>query len=254
MFWSTPKCPVEAEDKLWLEESMGWLLEEFGRDAFRDVTVVLPTDEFFPDAYSAEEDDARALVDRVCGYMSVNPDLIELEFFEDDAHECQKDIGFAEFSSEGATGHYKKRRDKFVVSLDSSQLTDPMCVIATVAHELGHVRLLGEGRVHAGYEDHEPMTDLLTVFFGMGVFTANSAFSFDASSQGWRAQRRGYLNEEMFGYALAVFALMRGEQNPSWSRYLEGSVGTFFKHGQKYLEKTGDGSSLRQLVLQPSTG
>jgi hypothetical protein len=125
-----------------------------------------------------------------------------------------------------------------------------MCLVATVAHELGHVRLLGEGRVHGGYEDHEPMTDLLTVFFGLGVFTANSAFRIDASSQGWRAQTRGYLNEEMFGYALALFALMRGERNPSWSRYLEGSVSTFFKNGQKYLEKTGDGSSLRQLVVR----
>lgn len=37
MFWSTPKCPVEPEDKLWLEESMEWLLEEFGSNAFRDV-------------------------------------------------------------------------------------------------------------------------------------------------------------------------------------------------------------------------
>ena len=49
---------------------MEWLLEEFGSDTFRDVTVVLPTDEFFPDEYSADEDDARALVDRVCGYIS----------------------------------------------------------------------------------------------------------------------------------------------------------------------------------------
>jgi len=43
MFWSTPTCPVEEEDKLWLHESMEWLLEEFGCDAFRAVTVILPT-------------------------------------------------------------------------------------------------------------------------------------------------------------------------------------------------------------------
>lgn len=65
MFWSTPKCPVAADEKLWLEESMQWLLEEFGLETFRQVTVVLPTDEFFPDSYSADEDDARALAQRV---------------------------------------------------------------------------------------------------------------------------------------------------------------------------------------------
>ena len=232
---------------------MEWLLEEFGSDAFRRVTVVLPTDEFFPDSYSADEDDARALVDRVCGYMSVNPNLIEVEFFEDESKQARRDFDYTEGSSDGSAGHYQKRRDKFVVSLESSQLADPMCLVATIAHELGHVRLLGEGRVHGGFEDHEPLTDLLTVFFGLGIFTANSAFSFDGSSQGWQAQRRGYLDEEMFGYALALFALMRGERNPAWSRYLEGSVSTFFKNGLKYLDKTGDAAGLRQLVVESVT-
>ena len=229
---------------------MQWLLEEFGADAFREVTVVLPTDEFFPDSYSADEEDARALVDRVCAYMSVDPDLIELEFFDDESKQARRDFAYAEGSSDSITGHYQKRRDKFVVSLESSQLTDPMNLVATIAHELGHVRLLGEVRVHGGFEDHEPLTDLLTVFFGLGIFTANSAFSFEGSSNGWQAQRRGYLSEEMFGYALALFALMRGERSPAWSRYLEGSVSTFLKNGLKYLDKTGEGASLRQLVVQ----
>ena len=229
---------------------MQWLLEEFGADAFRGVTVVLPTDEFFPDSYSADEEDARALVDRVCAYMTVDPDLIETEFFDDGGKQARRDFAYAEGSSECVTGHYQKRRDKFVVSLESSQLSDPMSLVATSAHELGHVRLLGEGRVHGGFEDHEPLTDLLTVFFGLGIFTANSAFSFEGSSNGWQAQRRGYLSEEMFGYALALFAFMRGERSPAWSGYLEGSVSTFFRNGLKYLHKTGEGANLRQLVVR----
>lgn len=232
---------------------MEWLLEEFGAEAFSNVTVALPTDEFFPDSYAAEEDDVRALVDRVCAYMSVNPDVIELEFFDDESKQARRDLVYSEGSSEGVTGHYKKRREKFVVSLESSQLTDPMCLVGTIAHELGHVRLLGEGRVDGGFEDHEPLTDLLTVFFGLGIFTANSAFSFDASSDGWQVQRRGYLSEEMFGYALALFALMRGERRPAWSKFLEGSVSSYFKNGLKYLEKTGDATSLRQLVVRSVT-
>lgn len=143
----------------------------------------------------------------------------------------------------GAAGHYKKRRGKFVVSLESSQIADPICLIATIAHELGHVRL-GEGRVSASFDDHEPLTDLLTVFLGMGVFTGNSVFSFrqwtDAFSQGWQTERRGYMTEEMFGYSLAAFAWVRGEIRPAWTKYLEGNVSAYFKSGHKYLEKTGD--------------
>ena len=244
MNWFTPKCPVVAEDKAWIEESMLWLMKEFGRDALRDATVVLPTDEFFPDHFSGDEEDVRALVERVCVYMGVDPERVELEFFTDENNAPRPNLPFDEFSRSGVAGHYRKRRDKFIINIESSQLTDPMFLVATSAHELGHVRLLGEGRVSGGFEDHEPLTDLLTVFLGMGVFTGNAVFSFrqwtDAFSQGWQTERRGYMTEEMFGYALALFAWARGEHQPAWSKHLRGNVSAYFKAGQKYLEKTGD--------------
>jgi len=244
MNWFTPKCPVEAEDKAWIEESLLWLIEEFGRDALLGATVVLPTDEFFPDEFSEDEESVRALVDRVCGYMGVDPARVILEFFTDDNRDLRSQLPSYESSHAGVAGHYRKRRDKFVINIEASQLTDPMFLVATSAHELGHVRLLGEGRVSASFDDHEPLTDLLTVFLGMGVFTGNSVFSFrqwtDAFSQGWQTERRGYMSEEMFGYALALFAWLRGEDKPAWSKYLQGNVSAYFKSAHKYLEKTGD--------------
>lgn len=244
MKWFTPKCPVGAEDKAWIDESMLWLVEEFGRDALRDAAVVLPTDEFFPDEFSEDEADVRALIERVCGYMGVAPERVELEFFTDESAAPRLGLPFDESSYSGVAGHYRKRRDKFVINIESSQLTDPMFLVATSAHELGHVRLLGEGRVSAAFEDHEPLTDLLTVFLGLGVFTGNCVFRFsqwtDAFSQGWQTERRGYMTEEMFGYALALFAWTRGEERPAWSEYLQGNVSAYFKGAQKYLEKTGD--------------
>ena len=249
MSWFTPKCPVGAEDKAWIEESMVWLIEEFGGDTLRDRTVILPTDEFFPDPFSGEEDDVRALADRVCGYMDVRPERVELRFFTDEDAALRHAVPACESSGGGAAGHYRKHRGSYVISIESSQLRDPMSLVATMAHELGHVRLLGEARLHAGHEDQEPLTDLLTVFLGMGVFTGNSVFSFqqwtDAFNQGWQTERRGYMTEEMFGYALGLFAWARGESKPAWSKYLEGNVGAYFKSAHKYLEKTGATSLVR---------
>ena len=246
MRWFTPRCPVEVEDKVWIEESMLWLIEEFGGDTLRNCTVVLPTDDFFPDPFSGEEADVRALVDRVCGYMGVRAERVELRFFTDEEAASRLKMPSCESSGAGMAGHYQKRRGNYVVSIESAHARDPTSLVATTAHELGHARLLGEGRLHPGREDHEPLTDLLTVFLGMGVFTGNSVFSFrqwtDAFSQGWQTERRGYMTEEMFGYALGLFAWVRGESNPSWSKYLEGNVSAYFKSGHKYLEKTGDTS------------
>lgn len=250
MRWFTPKCPVEEDDKTWIEESMLWLIEEFGTDTLRDVTVILPTDEYFPDEFSEDEDDVQALVRRLCGYMGVDPQRVELEIFTDQDVAGQRHLPTYEYSHSGAAGHYRKRRGKFVVSVESSQAGEPMCLIATIAHELGHVRLLGEGRVSASFEDHEPLTDLLTVFLGLGVFTGNSVFNFrqwgDSLSQGWETARLGYMTEEMFGYALAAFAWVRGESKPAWSKFLEGNVGAYFKSAHKYLEGKGD-TSLKRL-------
>lgn len=244
MKWFTPTCPVGAEDKAWIEESMLWLIEEFGRDALLNATVVLPTDEFFPDEFSEEEEDVRALVDRVCGYMGVDPERVELEFFTEGHTRANLGLPFDEFSRDGLAGHYRKRRGKFLINIEASQLTDPMFLVATSAHELGHARLIGEGRVSGSFEDHEPLTDLLTVFLGLGVFTGNAVFSFKqwtgAFSQGWATERRGYMSEEMFGYALALFAWVRGEEHPAWAKHLEGNVSAYFKDGLRYLEKTGD--------------
>jgi hypothetical protein len=242
--WFTPKCPVGAEEKGWIEESMLWLVGEFGAETPRGARVVLPTDEFFPEPFSGDEEGARVLVERVCGYMGVDPARVEVEFFDDGEGGLRRAIPSYESACEGAAGHYRKRRGKFVVSLEASQAGDPALLVATAAHELAHARLLGEARTHAGREDHEPLADLLTVFLGMGVFTGNAVLGFrqwtDAFTQGWRTERRGYLTERMFGYALALFAHLRGEQRPAWAKHLEGDTRAYFKSAHKYLEKTGD--------------
>jgi hypothetical protein len=93
-------------------------------------------------------------------------------------------------------------------------------------------------------ENPEHLTDLLTVFLGMGVFTANAAFQFsqwdEGMMSGWSAGRQGYLTEKMYGYALAVFAWIRGELKPKWAKNLSPNNYTYFKQNMKYLLNTGD--------------
>lgn len=252
MNWFAPKCPVDAEEKAWLEESLRWLADEFGVETWRSAQVILPTEEFFPDPYHADEAGAHALVKRVCGYMGVDYDRLELEFYDDEEARLREHLPAYESAGSGAAGHYRRRRGKFVISLAASQLDDPMNMVATFAHELGHVLLLGGGRVSARYEDQEPLTDLLTIFLGFGIFTGNTAFTFsqwrNAFSAGWSYARHGYLTEEALGYALALFAWVRGEQKPAWARHLQGNVSAYFKSSLKYLSKTGD-TTLRELRL-----
>ena len=114
----------------------------------------------------------------------------------------------------------EKRRttdnQRLLVALRSTLLKDPFPLVATLVHERGHVILLGGGLLDPGTLDHEPLTDLLTVFVDFGIFTANSAARFqqyqDERRQGCSMQRLGYLRQEVYGYALAKFAAERGDQ------------------------------------------
>ena len=89
--------------------------------------------------------------------------------------------------------------------------------------------------------DHEPLTDLLTVYLGLGVFTANSAARFrqfqEDRRQGWTMQRLGYIPEEAYGYALAKFAAERGENEAAWSKHLSANVQAYFKRSCNWLKE-----------------
>ena len=112
----------------------------------------------------------------------------------------------------------------------------PVALVATIAHELGHERLLGEQRIESERRDGEPLTDLCSVFFGMGIFAANAAFEFRRSDTHYGTTRLGYLTEPMCGCALARYAWLRGESSPGWAKYLDVNPRTWMKQGLRYLE------------------
>jgi hypothetical protein len=251
-----PDLRLEKDQREWIEKSLQWLMTEFGADYFLRHQTVLPQESFFPDKYDGTEESVLKVVNRVCSYMDVNPDLVEVEFFIDQDDMASKYRLGGSDNRSGAAGLYSGTSDKTKqkISINESVMKNSDKLVATVAHELGHVILLGGGKISHEDEDQEYVTDLLTVFLGFGIFTANSTFQFsqwqDNSHFGWRASRQGYMSEEMFAYSLAAYAWMRGETKPSWSKYLTVDVGNYFEKYLKYFEKGGQ-TLLSRLV--PST-
>jgi hypothetical protein len=238
MSWWRADCPVRPVEQRWIDESMEWFVEQFGEERLHG-EVVLPTDDYFPGEYAGSREDVARVLDRICGHMGVDRDRLLLEHDErDDADGLSGEVPVSS-RSRGAAGHFRMRGGRPVIGIRDDQAERPMALVATIAHELGHVLLLGDGRVTDDREDHEPLTDLLTVYFGLGIFTANAAFEFAQQSRGrysyTSTSRLGYLTEPMYGYGLARYAFLRGETGPSWSRYLDTNPGTFMKRGLRFL-------------------
>lgn len=247
MFSSNPTCPVEQEIAAWIETRMRWLSKQFGRDKLRSIEVVLPTPEYFPDVYDASDETIRTLMDRVCGYMGVLPSRVQVSIYQD--RPPVETDGLVR----GTAGLYVEESGEFRIWIEEQNLNDPLALVATMAHELGHALLLGEGRITADDADHEPLTDLQTVFLGLGVIAANSVVRESTSRMGhyswWGMSSQGYLTMQMYGYALAVFARERDEDRPAWARHLRPDVRKAFEQGQKFLR---NGSSANVDDIQKS--
>jgi hypothetical protein len=239
-----PKLPISDEQRLWVDSSFERLSKLLGRARMLDAEVILPLAEYFPDPYEATDEAVDVLFQRVCKYMHVDESQIDLEIFADHVHELQSVMPFWHGNTGGGpAGLYISATDqsRFVIAVRSSKLKDPLGVVATLAHELAHVILLGGKLIDQASPDMEPFTDLTTVFLGLGIFTANAAARFeqhqDARTQGWSMERLGYLSEEMYGYALARFALERGEDRPAWEKYLSTNVASYCKRSNKWLSQ-----------------
>ena len=237
LFGPNAACPIDETTRAWLHRRWDWLAGQFGRDRPRTAPVVLPTDEFFPDQYDATIEAAEVLFDRVCGYLGVLAGQVRLDFYAEDSP-VQDRRGLVA----GTRGVYTNEDGTQTVWLEVKNLNDPLALAATAAHELGHVLLLGDGRLTGDEDDHEPLTDLLTVYLGLGVITANAVVRDKAWTDGgmsyFSISRGGYLSMPTYGYALALFARARGEEKPDWAKRLRPDVLDAFRKSLRYLSRT----------------
>ncbi|MFC1406792.1 hypothetical protein ABUW04_38755 [Streptacidiphilus sp. N1-10] len=233
------RCPVGEDERVWIEESLHWLTGQFGEEVLRR-EVLLPQDTRFPRPYRGGGAEVEQVVRLLFAHLGVDRAAVSVEVEEEDPGEREllANLPSAAWRSQGAAGHYQRSADGSpMITLTGELSSDPVALVAVLAHELGHHRLLGEHRIPAARRDGEPLTDLLTVFFGTGHFNANVAHRFSQHAGGWQRRRLGYLTQPMFGYALARYAWLRGETEtePAWVRLLDTNPRGYLREGLRYL-------------------
>jgi hypothetical protein len=240
--WFRPTCPCDPAAKRWLEDRLQWLSRQFGLHILLERPIILPTDAFFPDPYDGSPQAVRRLFRRVCKYMEVNPDAVDIQLSTDRTPGSIMDIdptqGFAAGTWQGG-GPWQRS----IVRVERSGLDRPANLIGTMAHELAHQRLLGERRADADAFDNELLTDLTAVYHGFGVFLANNPRKSTGELGYWpgtKLRRPEYLSEPMLGYAMAHIAWVRDEDRPAWAKALRWAPRAVFKAGLRYLQATGE--------------
>lgn len=246
-------CPVNDEQKTWIENQMLWLCDQFGRQIAQG-ELAIPGPAFYSGDYRATPEAITELVRRVEAVMGVDPDRITVELF--DGNERANSEPKRHFDTTRAVGHYRRRGSDEYIDIDVTRADDPAVLTAIIAHELAHARLIGEGRCSSSSPKHEQLTDLATVFLRMGIFVANASITFKPTTRGWSAEplgelserallgsgdfrysHLGYLEEPEYGYAFACLCGLRREQDPAWAVHLDPNLRVLLRRSLAYFKK-----------------
>lgn len=235
--------PLDYELRKYFENNLLWLIQEFPEIKIEERKVLLPTQKDFPIKWNKNETNAIEALKIICNNMQINPNKVEIDFFDNGLKEINMGTSVIFIETDPETPepaglyHNGKVGGKFNISLDETLLERPEALIATIAHELSHVKLLGEKALE---DNDEMLTDFTTVFFGLGIFNANAAFQFFQQTDRWGYNKLGYLKIEEWAYALALFAFVRHEDNPNWKNHLNSTVKKDFEKCLRYMIKNED--------------
>ena len=235
-----PKLPIDLLDKAWIEYRWSWLCRNLGADLMHNAPIRTMAD--FPELSDLTEQSARQLFQRISAQFEFPENSVEFEFFDDANRAAEYDDGSS------ALGLYEPGNDLHdgKISVATSLLQRPAEMVSTMAHELGHHLLLGgSGKLLAADElDHEHLTDLVSVFTGFGLFTANCTVQDQSYTDGgmnhFYISKSGYLSSIQFGYALGLMAWMRNDNSLKWLNQLRPDAKVSCRKAIRYLTKTGD--------------
>jgi hypothetical protein len=237
---------IDSELLDWEITHLKWLMKQLQpeHDIVR-IRLVHPTPADFP-VVAATADDRAAMTFRcVQQHFDLEHWPCKLQPFEE-LHDTLTDslpVLARPESWNGAAGLFQVTQEKdVIIHYKRNQLGDPVALIATMAHELCHYVLATiPEEPPCGRDDHEPLTDLTAVFFGFGIFLANSSFRFSqwqtTGYQGWNSERQGYLSEEALALALALFCAYTDTEPTTASQHLSTNPRHYFQCYYKELLK-----------------
>jgi len=212
----------------------------------------------FPIRYDGTAQSAFETMRIIATQMEVPVENIELHLYDEGVQSISSGSPFGnsmflneDDAQKGSAGLYwgATSQGPYEIWVNRDKLAEPENLVATLAHEISHIKLLGEDRID---ENDEHLTDLTAVIFGLGIFNANAAFQTFTTikTYGWRSQ--GYLSQIQWGYALALFAHLRGESNvsgesngrnatsPAWIDHLTPNIKSDFLQAQRFIAANSD--------------
>jgi hypothetical protein len=226
---SPRQCPVPEFSHSWLEKKFSFLVDRFGEKQIKQQKILLPDSTDFPVSFDGSDTSAWNTLKILAARMDVSPDSITLDIYK--GGRTGVVCGHPDDSPSEKDIPQKEEDGKYHICMEKKMLTDPQGLVAWLAHDLARIRLIE----HPQPEEGKRLADLSTVVLGLGIFNANVSYRETETATAWGYERIGYLKPREWGYALALYARLRGEKDPTWIRHLTHNIRIDFARSQKYL-------------------
>lgn len=146
------ECSIDREMRLWMENSFLWLAEQFGPDNIATKPMLLPTPEHFPISYDGSIESFEKTAAIIAHQMEIDINEISLNTYEQNIQEFNGDFGhriWTEIDIDSdeklSAGLYfdKNEEGKYDILIEKKNLIAAENLVATIAHEFAHIKLLG---------------------------------------------------------------------------------------------------------------
>jgi len=244
MFWQA-KPTIDPDDEEWQLGAWAWLLDNLGGiDAIRRHPTRFPRNADFPRSGLSGHAHVEFVFVHLCSLLGLDPAKFELRSQENAINPHLDTFALVQNLPVEPAGTYQLDENREIVTYEPSAARDLEHLISVLAHELCHSILFSIPTRPADWGDNEEfMTDLAVAFHGFGIFSGNQSFQFtqfrdDATgAQGWSTRRLGYLTQNEWGFALAMRAVLTGEDIAPIKECSSPALHTHFKKNLKYLSK-----------------
>lgn len=256
---------VDIEVAEWQFEYFEWLIKNFSSGSgLPDSELWLPIPEHFAMAKKGTRPlSGRPLVKHLFETIKTQckfgpQDVFRLVPSDESKPQSLGGLAMVQTTENGACGRYKISQNKDgsyteTIIYDRDLSDDPVQLIATLSHELGHaLHNRSKEPLDIETELYEMFTDLTAIYLGYGVFTANTRFEFsqfqNADTQGWRASGAGYLPEADIVFGTALFMQIKNIPQETAAEHLKPRLRKMLKKAFKQLDGfEGEVNALRCL-------
>ncbi|MBT5018297.1 hypothetical protein OAF98_02300 [Planctomicrobium sp.] len=222
------KCPLPLRERVWIETKFAWLIENLGKETMLGGALLMPDSSDFPEFKDLTKESIRPLFEQLIYFLRIEQE-VELRILSND--EAQDDAVLFEKTNYGG-----------IITVPESAVSNGTRLISSLSRDFSRIILVDEGFLTGDETDLEPIVDLTTVFYGLGLFGANACLQEQYEDNvvyfQWSMKRERALSSQEFGYALSLYCWLRNESPGDWVNGLRLDARETFVRGLKFLRKS----------------